>query len=80
MARIIGKLTPAGIRAVKHDGRPHPMRFPDGGNLYLQLSKTGGRQWLLRYRHDGREKWLGLGRVALTDTEAQAGGTTLASA
>ena len=80
MARIIGKLTPAGIRAVKHDGRPRPMRVPDGGNLYLQLSKTGGRQWLLRYRHDGREKWLGLGRVALTDTEAQAGGTTLAGA
>ena len=80
MARSIGRLTPAGIRALKHDGRPRPMRFPDGGNLYLQLSETGGRQWLLRYRHDGREKWLGLGRVALTDTEAQAGGTTLAGA
>ena len=80
MARIVGRLTPAAIRALKHDGRPRPMRFPDGNNLYLQLSETGGRQWLLRYRHDGREKWLGLGRVALTDKEAEEGGTTLAGA
>ena len=86
MARRVGRLTPAGISALKHDGRPRPMRFPDGDNLYLQLSpnrqssETGGRQWLLRYRHDGREKWLGLGRAALTDKEIEAGGITLAAA
>lgn len=80
MARSTKRLTPAGIRALKHDGRPRPMRFPDGGNLYLQLSETGGRQWLLRYRHQGKERWLGLGRVALTDADAQAGGITLAGA
>jgi integrase len=80
MARIVGRLTPAGIRALKHDGRARPMRFPDGGNLYLQLTETGGRQWLLRYRQQGKERWLGLGRVALTDNEAQAGGVTLAAA
>ena len=49
MARIVKRLTPEGIRALKHDGRPRPMRFPDGENLYIQLSETGGRQWLLRY-------------------------------
>ncbi|MCA3383663.1 MAG: DUF4102 domain-containing protein [Roseomonas sp.] len=57
------------------------MRFPDGGNLYLQLSETGGRQWLLRYRHQGKERWLGLGRVELDAKKAEEkGGTTLAGA
>ena len=81
MARRVGRLTPAGIRALKHDGRPRPMRFPDGDNLYLQLTETGGQQWLLRYRHQGKERWLGLGRVELDAKKAEEkGGTTLASA
>ncbi|MCA3338696.1 MAG: tyrosine-type recombinase/integrase [Roseomonas sp.] len=81
MARIVKRLTPEGIKALKHDGRPRPMRFPDGENLYLQLSETGGQQWLLRYRHQGKERWLGLGRVELNAKKAaEEGGTTLAGA
>jgi integrase len=57
------------------------MRFPDGENLYLQLSETGGQQWLLRYRHQGKDRWLGLGRVELDAKKAEEkGGTTLKNA
>jgi integrase len=44
------------LRALKIAGR-----YPDGDNLYLQVSKPGKGSWLLRYTRDGRERMLGLG-------------------
>jgi integrase len=42
-----------------------PGRYTDGGGLSLQVSETGARSWLYRYRRpDGREGWLGLGSLA----------------
>jgi integrase len=44
----IAKLTEAG-------------RYSDGGNLFLQVTPTGGKSWLFRYQLRGRERALGLG-------------------
>ena len=30
---------------------------------YLQVTETGAKSWLLRYEHNGRERWMGLGSV-----------------
>lgn len=40
-----------------------PGRYGDGKGLYLQVTPTGARSWLLRYERDGRERAMGLGPV-----------------
>jgi len=52
---------------VKHS--KHPGKYPDGGNLYLQVRKSTRnvetdavtKSWLFRYSRFGRDTWLGLG-------------------
>ena len=43
----------------------------DGSGLYLRIESTGGGGWILRYRHRGRRRDLGLGPMQLV-TLAQA--------
>lgn len=38
-----------------------PGKYFDGGGLYLELTRAGGRYWRLKYRHGGREKRLAFG-------------------
>jgi integrase len=38
-----------------------PGYYPDGGNLYLQVSDTGSRSWIFRYELAGRAREMGLG-------------------
>src|ERR1700754_1490885 len=40
-----------------------PGRYGDGKGLYLQVTPTGARSWLLRYERGGRERWMGLGPI-----------------
>jgi integrase len=40
-----------------------PGRYGDGGGLWLQVSKNGGKSWLLRYARHGRARHMGLGAV-----------------
>ena len=42
-----------------------PGRHRDGTvpGLYLQVTESGVKSWLLRYEHNGRERWMGLGPV-----------------
>jgi len=52
---------------VKHTKRPG--KYPDGGNLYLQVRKSTRKieidavtkSWLFRYSRFGKDTWLGLG-------------------
>ncbi len=44
----IAKLTAAG-------------RYADGGNLFLQVTPSGGQSWLFKYKFKGRERYMGLG-------------------
>jgi integrase len=77
----MGKLTVAGIKALRHDGtKPRPIRFGDGDGLYLQIAKGNSKQWLFRFTMEGREREMGLGTVALSDADAEAGALTLAGA
>jgi integrase len=48
--RLVAKLT-------------EPGRYGDGRGLYLQVTPTGARSWLLRYERGGRERAMGLGPV-----------------
>ena len=38
-----------------------PGKHFDGGGLYLELTKTGGRYWRMKYRHGGKEKRMAFG-------------------
>jgi hypothetical protein len=40
-----------------------PGRHPDGDGLYLQITPTGVKSWVLRYERAGRERMLGLGTL-----------------
>ena len=41
-----------------------PGKYSDGGNLYLIVSRTGARKWVLRFTWRGRAKEMGLGSAA----------------
>jgi len=48
-----------------------PGRYPDGRvpGLLFQISRTGGRSWVLRYRLNSHERMLGLGRIELVSVD-----------
>lgn len=56
MARLYDRLSALAVRQLQAPGR-----HPDGGGLYLQITPTGGKSWIFRYRHEGRERQMGLG-------------------
>lgn len=37
--------------------------YPDGGNLYLQVTGTGAKSWVFRYMYQGKARMMGLGAV-----------------
>jgi integrase len=52
-----------------------PGRHGDGGGLWLQITKSGTKSWLLRYQIDGRARHMGLGAfpdVSLADARQRA--------
>ena len=48
-------------RAVCPVDKPYA-RFSDSGGLYLEVSSAGGKSWRWKYRHEGKEKRLTIGR------------------
>ncbi len=56
----MGKLT-----AKKVQGKLKPGMHNDGAGLYLRISKTGGKSWILRCRVHGVKRDIGLGGVAM---------------
>jgi integrase len=60
--RTLHKLTDVEIRALKPNAiAPKKRLISDGGGLYLSMTKSGTKSWVFRYRHDGRQKDVGLG-------------------
>lgn len=41
---------------------PKTLRLWDSGGLYLEVSPAGGKLWRFKYRFDGKEKLLALGK------------------
>ena len=61
-------LTDTEIRRSKPAARPY--KLSDGGGLHLFITQAGGKLWRWKYRFDGAEKLMALGRypeVALAD-------------
>lgn len=56
--RTIGRLSALAVGRLTEPGL-----YADGGGLYLQVSKAGGRSWIFRYRLNGRKtpRDMGLG-------------------
>lgn len=56
MAGGINKLTNAAVEAKKEPGY-----YGDGGGLWLQVSRLGGKSWVFRFKRQGRTREMGLG-------------------
>ena len=70
MAREADRLTAAGVKTEKKAGY-----HPDGGGLYLQVSKSGSKSWIFRYTLAGKPCEMGLGSYnafTLAETRARA--------
>src|ERR1700722_5193766 len=66
---MAGHLTARKVETAK------PGRYGDGGNLYLVVSKTGARKWVLRFTFRGKPREMGLGSavsVPLANVREQA--------
>src|SRR5476651_1537520 len=55
---MASKLTARKVESAK------PGKYSDGGNLYLIVSETGARKWVLRFTCRSRAKEMGLGSAA----------------
>ncbi len=55
---MAGHLTARKVETAK------PGKYGDGANLYLVVSKTGARKWVLRFTFRGKPKQMGLGSAA----------------
>jgi Arm DNA-binding domain len=55
---MTSKLTTRKVETAK------PGKYSDGGNLYLIVSETGSRKWVLRFTWRGGAKEMGLGSAA----------------
>lgn len=72
MAKTLAKLTARKVETTKAPGM-----YSDGGGLYLQISSSGARSWIFRYRMGGRTtpRDMGLGSldtVGLAEARASA--------
>jgi integrase len=56
LARDLGRLSAVGLPKIKTPGL-----YPDGGGLYLQVTKGGARTWVYRFMLHGRPREMGLG-------------------
>lgn len=61
---VFVKLSDSAIRKAKPDPEKpdKPIRLWDGGGLYLEIAPTGGKLWRWKYRFQGREKLMSLGK------------------
>lgn len=57
MAMMMSKLTALQVQNKKDEGR-----LADGGGLSFEITKTGVKRWLYRYRLDNKQQMIVLGR------------------
>lgn len=67
MARPINRLSARFVQTVSKAGY-----YPDGGGLYLQVTATGAKSWIFRYRLGAKRPEMGLGStLALSLAQAR---------
>jgi hypothetical protein len=59
-------LTDAQVRNARYNLDGTGNRLSDGGRMYLQLDKSGGKYWRMNYRFTGKDKTLALGAWCAT--------------
>jgi integrase len=59
VVRTINRLTAVKVTNTKGKGL-----YPDGAGLYLRVTKSGSKSWILRYKRDGARRDMGLGPVS----------------
>ena len=72
---MAGKLNARKVETLKKPGR-----HSDGGNLYLSISRNGGRRWTFFYRFAGGRREMGLGSAANGQVSLQQARTAAESA
>ena len=65
MSKRYGQHPDKELSALKVRQVSEPGRYPDGNGLYLVVSNTGAKRWLLRIVVHGRRRDMGLGSVSL---------------
>jgi len=68
--RVIGKLTTVAVRQARRRGL-----YGDGGGLFLQVSESGAKSWVFRFKERGRLRVMGLGSlytISLADARERA--------
>lgn len=58
------------LTALKIGKLDAPGQYPDGGNLYFQISKTGSRSWIFRFTLRGQSREMGLGPLSAVSLAA----------
>lgn len=58
---------PLTVKKVEREAKPG--RYGDGHGLYLQITKTGSKSWVLRYERGGKESMMGLGPLHAFDLD-----------
>jgi integrase len=58
MARSLGMLSAVKVNSLKARGF-----YCDGGGLYLQVSQSGSKSWVFRFKEAGRTRDMGLGPI-----------------
>jgi integrase len=56
LRQVLNRLSAVELKGLKTPGYHH-----DGGGLYLQVSLSGGKSWILRYAMAGKRREMGLG-------------------
>jgi hypothetical protein len=58
MGRAIGKMTALAVDKAKKRGY-----YGDGGGLFLQVSASGSKSWVFRFKEAGKLREMGLGAI-----------------
>ena len=58
------------LTALKIGKLDAPGQYPDGGNLYFQISMTGSRSWIFRFTLRGQSREMGLGPLSAVSLAA----------
>ena len=64
MAKSVQKLSALKVKKLKEPGW-----YPDGLGLYLQVSPSGSKSWVYRFKLNGKERRQGLGRYSDTSLD-----------
>src|SRR5450631_3285095 len=67
-----GKHMAGKLRPLEVERETRPGKYFDGDGLYLVVKGATSRNWIYRFRKDGKERWLGLALQLrfLTDSES----------